>query len=144
MRSIQRKFALVSGNDALAPGTINETLAPRAAISQISVGREEHRQLRKATPANTPLRRTLKWAASLPPDVLPTVLLRRYARVANLMAATWENPKIFRAYMGSLLSDKRGNRRGFPPDVVSELVALQRYHNKRDRNPALGAMSKNK
>jgi len=29
--------------------------------------------------------------------------------------------------MESLLNDKRGNRKGFPPDVMAELVALEVY-----------------
>jgi hypothetical protein len=29
--------------------------------------------------------------------------------------------------MESLLTDKRGNRKGFPPEVLTELMALQRY-----------------
>ena len=78
-------------------------------------------------PAEMPLRRTLEWAAKLPDDVLPAALMCRYARVANLIAATWEDPKSFHNYMKSLLTDKPVNRRDFPPDVLSELLALQRY-----------------
>jgi hypothetical protein len=36
--------------------------------------------------------------------------------------------KSFGAYMGSLFEDKRGNRKGFPPEVAAELVALKRYY----------------
>jgi hypothetical protein len=91
----------------------------------IDVAQEEHKHQRKAAPANTALPRTLIWAASLPPEVRPTALLRRYARIANLIAATWPDAKAFDTYMESLLTDKRGGRRqGFPVDVLRELTAL--------------------
>ncbi|HKE40146.1 MAG TPA: hypothetical protein VKG21_09935 [Casimicrobiaceae bacterium] len=52
-------------------------------------------------------------------------LMRQFARVANLIAATWGDLEAFETYMESLLTDKRGNRKGFPPDVVAELSALE-------------------
>jgi hypothetical protein len=67
----------------------------------------------------------------LPPDVRPTALLRLHARIANLIAATWRDPKAFGAYMESLLRDTRGNRQGFPPKIVAELAALKHYHDTR-------------
>jgi len=54
-------------------------------------------------------------------------LMRQFARVANLIAATWGHLEHFETYMESLLNDKRGNRKGFPPDVMAELVALEVY-----------------
>jgi hypothetical protein len=84
-------------------------------------------QFSEVIPAEMPLRRTLAWAARLPDDVFPSALMCRYARVANVIAATWEDPKSFREYMKSLLTDKPVNRREFPPDVLNELLALQRY-----------------
>ena len=115
-------------SDAQIDQPMRERWAPRPATSQISVGIEEHQHLRKATPTNVPLRRTLEWVKSLPPDVQPFAVVRRYARVANLIAATWEDSKAFHAYMESLLTDKRGNRKGFPPDVLAELLALHRHY----------------
>ena len=79
-------------------------------------------------PTEMPLRRTLEWAAKLPDAILPSALMCRYARVANVIAATWEDPKAFRIYMRSLLTDKPVNRREFPIDVLNELIALQRYY----------------
>jgi len=51
----------------------------------------------------------------------------QFARVANLIAATWGHAKHFEIYMESLLTDTRGNRKGFPPDVMAELAALEVY-----------------
>ena len=109
-------------------GEGEEAFTVRRTTAGTDVGSEEYDDLRQATPAEMPLRRTLAWAAALPDDVLPTTLISRYARVANLIAAAWEEPKAFRDYMKSLLTDKRGNRRGFAPDALGELVALQRYY----------------
>ena len=54
-------------------------------------------------------------------------LIRQFARIANLIAATWSNREYFETYMESLLTDQRGNRQGFPPDVLAELSALEVY-----------------
>ena len=90
---------------------------------------EDYTHLRREAQVNTPLPATLQWAASLPPSVHPTALLRQYARIANVVAANWRNPSAFNDYMESLLTDKRGKRRGFPPRILMELLALQRWHN---------------
>jgi hypothetical protein len=84
--------------------------------------RYEH--LRKGMPANTLLVRTREWAARLPEKVRPTALLRDYARIANLIALAWDDSIAFNSYMDSLLTDRRGNRRGFQPDVRKELSVL--------------------
>ena len=115
-------------SDVQAIEPVEERLAPQLSTPQISIERDKYQHLRQATPVNRPLFRTSMWVASLPHEVQPIALLRRYARIANLIAAAWGAPKCFHAYMESLFTDNRGNRRGFPPDVLSELVALQRYH----------------
>src|SRR6202022_2035021 len=83
---------------------------------------------RKAAPANMPLPRTLNWVEDLPSSVKPTALLRQYARIANVFAATWNDPKALNSYMKCLLRDDRGNRKGFPPDVLREILALRECH----------------
>jgi hypothetical protein len=104
-----------------------ERLTPQPATSQIDVQAEPWDKLRRSAPATEPLRRTLIWFGDLPPEIQPFVLLRRYARVANLVAATWHDANLFRTYIESLLVDRRGGRRGFPPNVRRELLALQKY-----------------
>jgi len=130
--STYRRFARSLRNandipsDVYAIETMKTSLAQRPS-PQIRVGLDEHKQLRKATPADTPLRRTLVWVESLPPRVRPNALVRQFARVANLIAATWGDLEYFETYMGSLLIDERGTRKGFPPDVLAELQALEVY-----------------
>jgi hypothetical protein len=88
--------------------------------------RSEDRELSsEAILLEMPLRRTLEWAAKLPDDVLPSVLMCHYARVANVIAATWDDAASYRAYMQSLAEG--GNLLRFTPDALDELLALQRY-----------------
>jgi hypothetical protein len=94
-----------------------------------SPGEEQERKShRKAAPANVPLPRTLNWLEDLPSSVKPTALLRHYARIANVFAATWNDPKALSSYMNCLLRDDRGNRKGLPPDILREIRALREYH----------------
>ena len=86
-----------------------------------------HEHLRKSTPANIVFPRTLKWANELPPRVKPVALMRHFPRIANMIAAAWDDLVQFETYMDSLLTDKRGGRKGFPTDVITELGALDNY-----------------
>ena len=126
--SVYRKFDQYprSRSDVHADTTIQ---GPLRATSRKIVGIEDRKHLRKAAPATMPLPFAFKWVATLPPNVRPTALLRQYPRIANLIAAAWRDPKAFDTYMESLLTDKRGNRRGFSPEILNELVAVQRYYN---------------
>src|SRR2546423_10700150 len=88
----------------------------------------KNKSRRKAAPANVPLPRTLDWVKGLPPSVKPTALLRQYARIANVLAATWNDPKALSSYMNCLVRDNRGNRKGLPPEILREIRALREYH----------------
>jgi hypothetical protein len=94
---------------------------------QLCVAADEYRHMRRAAPANVPLRRTMEWVESLPPRLRPHALMNRFARIANQLAAMWGDLECFEPYMESLLTDKRGNRNGFPPEVLAELADLERY-----------------
>lgn len=85
------------------------------------------RHLRKAQPSSEPLPATFKWIARLPREVRPLQLLREFPRLTNTLAASWHDPLAFRACLYDLLVDTRGNRRGFPRQVLSELLALRSY-----------------
>jgi len=91
---------------------------------------EQYRHLRRGAPVNTLLPTTVAWAQRLPSDLRPVALLGRYPRIANLLAATWPDARAFDAYMDSLLTDKRGNRQGFAPEVARELATLALAHSK--------------
>ena len=114
----------------LSPPTNNRRRSAKPSLKRLespvtSPQDPEPARRRKAAPANVPLPRTLDWAEDLPSSVKPTALLRQYARIANVLAATWDDPKALSPYMDGLLRDNRGNRKGFPPDILSELLALR-------------------
>ena len=107
--------------------------APRAEKSAVELreaaAREEveKRKRSKAEPSSLALPRTKEWAANLPLDVQPHELIRTFGRVANLLAANWNDSAATVACFYHLLSDTRGNRKGFPPRVKTELLTLQSY-----------------
>ena len=83
--------------------------------------------LRKATPFNKLLGTTLRWAEALPPEVKPHALMAQYPRLANMAATSWEIEKAFRDYLDLLLVDRRGGRKGFPPEILAEFERLRNY-----------------
>jgi hypothetical protein len=85
-------------------------------------------RLRRQTPMGEPLPITFRWIARLPRRVRPFGLLRQYPRIANMMAGMWPDPQGYHAYLHDLLTDRRGNRKGFPPDIVQELLALRVHY----------------
>jgi hypothetical protein len=70
----------------------------------------------------------LTWRDSLPPPVRPTQLCECYPRVANRLALCWGDAVLTERLFKDLLNDRRGMqlRKGFPPLVQRELLALHR------------------
>jgi hypothetical protein len=89
---------------------------------------EDWAKRRKSQPANGLLKPTFAWASTLPVEAQPRSLMYKFPRIANLLAAMWPDPSSFRRYMDDLLVDKRGNRQGFPVDVLKELFELRAYY----------------
>jgi hypothetical protein len=86
-------------------------------------------RLRKAKPIDHLLPMCTHWLRSLPDEVRPLALAKRYPRIANLLALDWSKPAICRRYFDDLLIDtRRGNRQGFPLDVHRELEKLRAYY----------------
>ena len=104
--SIYRKYDAMRlpSNDVYASSRdSSKSLAERpSAPAQDATQREDRKRGRKAAPANVPLPRTLIWVASLPSSVKPPALLRQYARIANVLAAAWDDPKATSSYMNCL------------------------------------------
>lgn len=71
----------------------------------------------------------LPWLKQLPPEVRPKELIVQYARIANRIAHLWKHPLVCEKYLNELMLDERGTRKGFPPEVALELVALHGYFN---------------
>lgn len=80
---------------------------------------------RKPVPTDRALQgSTIEWLLKLPLSLQPRELCDRYPRAANVLAAAWPGSQRA-AVLDELLSDRRGNRRGFPPEITSELQALR-------------------
>ena len=77
---------------------------------------------------NVLLDTTLSWMARLPKDVRPMVLAARYPRIANNIAGMWRRVARCEEYLDTLVVDRRGNRKGFPPDVAQELNNLRGFY----------------
>lgn len=60
-------------------------------------------------------------------DLYPTALEAKYSRVFNNILKHWGTEK-GDAIFADLLLDKRGGRKGFPPDVASDIAKLSRVH----------------
>jgi hypothetical protein len=118
--SIYRRTDRVPHDD-LAVGAVHR---PHVAGAEAS---EDWAKRRAAQPASGLLRPTVAWATGLPATVQPSALLTKFPRVANLVAVLWKDPDSLRRYVDDLLVDKRGNRQGFPVDVLREIFELRAY-----------------
>ena len=87
----------------------------------------DYTTVRKAVPVNEPLPATMKWMARLPAGVRPYTLLRQFPRVANALAIASRDDGALNDCLYDLLVDRRGHRKGFPPEVTSELLVLRKY-----------------
>lgn len=85
------------------------------------------RNRRWQQPIDQELPATARWAASLPMEVQPVALLQRIPRIANALAHVWDDHSGRLRYLDDLLVDRRGGRRGFPPDIHQELLMLREY-----------------
>jgi hypothetical protein len=117
----------VSEPGARAPHSKQGATAPQpAAVDR--TGEDAMARRRRQTPVGEPLPMTFKWVAKLPRSVQPLTLLRQYPRIANMMAGMWQDPTSYRAYVHDLLTDRRGSRKGFPQEIVQELVRLRVHY----------------
>ena len=97
--------------------SLNDARAPQATMRR-----------QGTTTVNRLLSSTVDWLASLPPNVRPLALATKFPRVANRIAKEWREPSACRRDFDDLVYDKRGTRRGFPPDVYVELLALRDFY----------------
>lgn len=71
------------------------------------------------------------WLESLPREAWPGYLCEFFPRVANRLALCWRDPELTVRLIEEFLADRRGTRRGFPPQAKDELVALRKAAFKR-------------
>jgi len=102
---------------------------PSVDAVRVNADRDEAMQLLRSPP--NPRDRSLSslaqaWRDRLPPEQRPLQLCDRYPRVANRLALCWGDPVLTEMLFKDLLNDRRGMRlrKGFPPPVLRELLAL--------------------
>jgi hypothetical protein len=83
----------------------------------------------RQSPSTEPLAEaTAAWLASLPQAVRPQELARQFPRVANRVCELWKRPAQCDPYLRKLILDDRVERKGFPPEVASEVSALASHY----------------
>jgi hypothetical protein len=120
-------------DDAL-PFEATDFATARRALDEPPAGLEVARQLRppnwegrRRPPEPTDhaiLGRTVDWIVNLDPEARPTHLADGNPRLANALAQRWSQPDVAGEFVSDLLIDRRGGRRGFPPEIKRELVML--------------------
>jgi hypothetical protein len=111
-----------------APGRLTEAASANLPSPQAPASADVAKRRQDATSVNRLLSSTIDWLASLPPNVRPLALATKYPRVANRIAKEWREPSACRRDFDDLVYDKRGTRRGFPPDVYVELLSLRDFY----------------
>lgn len=67
-----------------------------------------------------------QWLKALPVPVRPLITAKRHPHIVNKLAILWGHADDLERYMTELLVSSRPNRRGFAPEVLEELLDLQR------------------
>ena len=67
----------------------------------------------------------LAWLDRLPAELRPIALCERFPRIANRLAICWGDAALSAMVLNEFLTDRRGNRQGYPPEVQRELQALR-------------------
>ena len=70
---------------------------------------------------------TTRWLTELPASARPERLARQFPRIVNAISRQWRNPGPCLAYLDELIIDKRGDRRGFPLEIMLELATLKSH-----------------
>lgn len=65
-------------------------------------------------------------------DQYPHCLGQQYPRILDKIGQLWGEPELD-TYFESLLIDQRGNRQGFPKDVMTEILRLNLLHKEREQ-----------
>lgn len=86
-------------------------------------------RVRRVRPLDQLLPATSEWARRLPEAIRPVHLVRLYPRVANRLAFAWQDRRATEDVFDDVLIDRRGGRRGFPPDVRADLLQLRAHMN---------------
>jgi hypothetical protein len=106
----------------------DESAGLKLAASDAPELSKEKMRRRNSHEVNRLLSSTIDWLATLPLQVRPRALATQFPRVANRIAQEWKEPSACRRDFEDLVYDNRGDREGFPPDVLVELLALRDHY----------------
>jgi hypothetical protein len=120
------EFEKVSLDDARQ--VLDDAVKPAAGASRTALDGSQRRKPGTAGGAEMLRTAALQWILKLPPHVQPRHLQVRYPRIANRLAAEWDHVAACEVYLESLLTDKRGGRKGFPLAVAQEIAGLRDYY----------------
>jgi hypothetical protein len=70
----------------------------------------------------------IQWLRILPARVRPKNLILKFPRVANTLARYAPYPKVLDRLLSEYMLDERGDRKGFPFDVLQEMANLREYY----------------
>ncbi|NTV96514.1 MAG: hypothetical protein HGA75_14045 [Thiobacillus sp.] len=75
----------------------------------------------------------------LPFSIYPRQTIDQYPRIIDMTALLWNEPDGFRKYFDELLNDDRGDRQGFPFEVLMEIGNIREEHERQhpDRKAVL-------
>ena len=76
-----------------------------------------------------------RWLRQLPQRRRPLQLCVAHPRVANRIAWCWNDSALATQVLEDLLTDHRGGRRGFAPQVVRELRRLREFNQQQRVEP---------
>ena len=107
---------------------VDESAASKAAVHDVPTPPEATLRRPNSQEVDRLLSSTIDWLASLPLNMRPLALATQFPRVANRIAQEWKEPSACRRDFEDLVYDNRGNREGFPPDVLVELLALRDHY----------------
>ena len=117
------EFELTDFNEARL--ALEEPPAGLEAASALRPGRWESKRRPKVATDKALVGRTLDWIVALPEAVRPKTLADENPRIANALAECWDDAARASALIDDLLIDRRGGRRGLPPEIKEELQLLQ-------------------
>ena len=117
------EFEKVDLNDARK--ALDESLKPVVTIDKEKTNWEGKRKPAAAESLRTV---TIQWILKLPPHIQPRHLQVKYPRVANRIAALWDDWTGCESFLDDLLTDKRGGRKGFPLNVAQEIASIRDYY----------------
>ena len=120
-------FAELSGYAPLDPfARASNPLPRRSPLMAPEAERAPPKETDKTLSRLVPL-----WLDELPLWAQPHYVCAKFPRVANRLALCWADAPLALRLLDEFFQDRRGTRKGFPPEATAELQVLRRVAAKR-------------